>query len=372
MKVKCIHLLLLLLFYTSFGYTQSPEEVLENYYKAISDLEYLSYRINNIDTFLNGSVWNKSGACLLKRKKDLDLFGFQFRGKMDGRDDEIIFYGDELYEINHKNKAYKIQKDEIHRGILGHPNGQTVLNELVEKIIGFNKLSLAKTDSSFILRFDFPFNQEFQIRNRFKELHLNRKNYLPFYRYHSLESFGDKQVNIAYLSTIKINELEADDPFLNKDFLKDYTYESPKNFTDHRKKLLENKASDFELFDLFGTEHVLSHQKGKVILLDFWEVWCAPCLESISKLKELSNKYKQDNFEIWSIVSDESTFKKVKEVIQKKAIDYKVLFGNVKTSNDYFLREVPLYILIDRGGIVRYINIGTSAQIEEEILKYLN
>lgn len=372
MRVKSITLFLLLVFCTSFAYAQTPEEVLEKYYLAISDLKYLSYNTHNIDTFLNGEVWNKTGYCFLKRDKNLSFFGFQFKGKMNGRDDEVIFYGDELYEVNHKTKIYKIQKDEIHRGILGNPNGQTVLNELAEKTTGYNKLSLFKTDSSFILRFDFPFNQDFQIENRYKELHLNRESYLPFYKYLYFESFGEKQISKAYLSNIKVNELVAEeDPFLSKDFLSDYTYEAPKNLENKRKTLLNNEAPDFELADLIGEKHVLSDQKGKVILLDFWEVWCAPCLESINKMKELSDKYAKRNFEIWSIVSDESSFKKIDVVTKKREINYKVLFGNDKTSKDYFLHGVPLYIIIDKEGVVRYTNLGYSSEIEEAILNYL-
>lgn len=65
MIVKKLSLPLFYIFITAFAQAQTAEQVLGKYQKAISDLEFLSYRINNIDTFLNGNVWNTTGRCSL-------------------------------------------------------------------------------------------------------------------------------------------------------------------------------------------------------------------------------------------------------------------------------------------------------------------
>jgi thiol-disulfide isomerase/thioredoxin len=44
---------------------------------------------------------------------------------------------------------------------------------------------------------------------------------------------------------------------------------------------------DFTLKDMNGADFKLAEQKGKVVLLNFWATWCAPCLREIPMLKQL-------------------------------------------------------------------------------------
>lgn len=50
-------------------------------------------------------------------------------------------------------------------------------------------------------------------------------------------------------------------------------------------------APNIEFKDFTGKMHALSSFKGKVIILNFWASWCAPCLEEIPSMVELSKKY---------------------------------------------------------------------------------
>ena len=366
MTRKAVLFLTIAILLSNFGRAQTAEQVLSKYHDTIQGLKSFSYKINNIDTFLTGASWNTTGYCLLKRDENEPTFGFLFKGKRDDVDEELLFCGKEYYEVNSRTKTYTIEKD-IHRGILGHPGGQMVLGELVERIEGYESLSLAETDSSYILKFGFPDNAEDQVENRYKEVHIDNKTYLPFYRYHSLENLGNKQINRAYLSDVKVNVLDSIDPFVNKNFREEYTYVVPPTVEDELGKLLNKKAPDFELTNIDRQNHRLSAQKGKVILLNFWEPWCGPCVRSIGKLKEWSEQYPKEKFEIWSIVSDETAFGKIRDVAKRRAINYQVFFGSEKTSKDYFVYSVPLYVLIDQEGKIKYATAGFSPELEEQL-----
>lgn len=370
MTIRIILTLTLTVFTFCQGIAQTPEQILEKYYASVGDLKTLRYRMQTIDTFLTGTVWNKTGDCLLKRDRN-DLFGFLFRAKRDDVDAEGIFTGNEFYEVNHKQKSYTVQTTEIHRGLLGSPSGQMVLSELVQRVEGYNKLSLQVTDSSYILRFDFPDNDAYQIKNRFKEIHIDQKNYLPFYRYHTLENLGSKQVNIAILSAMKMNEDVVEDQFNVDQYHQNYKLIVPKRIVDSLSDLINKKAPNFALKDLEGNVYTVANTSRKLILINFWEIWCGPCVASIDSLKRLESGYRDNGFEIWSIVSDTKTFHKVREFSAKRSLPYVVLLGDTATSNAYKLQGVPLYVLVDRDGIIRYASMGYSPEIEKAIRSHL-
>ncbi len=370
----------LFLFFTVFGCKQeiamkrpeiTAEQVLAQYYKEIGRLENLSYRMHKVDSFLSGEVWDRTGYCILKRDHSDSLFGFLFKGKRDDLDKEVIYYGDEIYEVNLKTKEYSIDREQIHRGVLGSTGGQMVLEEIVLKEKAYQSLSMTQTDSSYILRFGYPENKEYDITNRYKELHIDNRTFLPFYKYHSLESLGAKQVTKAAIYNAEVNNPRFEDPFLSRELPDNYSYAAPKKTGNKLVRLLNKTAPDFELSDLNGTVSKLSQQKGKVILLDFWEIWCGPCVKNIPQLMEFSEKYSDEGFEVWSIVSDPESFEKVKVLADKKGLNYRVLKGNPAVSNQYFVNAVPLYVLINKEGIVKHAGFGFSPELEPLIKEQL-
>ncbi len=60
---------------------------------------------------------------------------------------------------------------------------------------------------------------------------------------------------------------------------------------------------DFKFTTLKGNESNLSSLKGKVVLINFWASWCAPCIEEIPSMIKLAEKY-GDQIEIIAISAD--------------------------------------------------------------------
>lgn len=351
---------------------QTAEEVLRKYNDAVDGLQTLTYRMHNIDTFLSGDVWNKKGYCVMKRQKDEPVLGFLFRGKRDDMDEETVFCEKEIYTLNHSTKKYWIEEGRRNLGILGSPGGQMVLREMVTRPQGYDKILLTPTDSSFILRFDFPDDTVYRATQMYLVLHLDKKTYLPFYKFRTVSVGGGRQVNVSYLSQVEINPEGVAQQFSGKGFLSEYAYEAPVAEVNMLHVALLNKtAPDLLLPDASGKTHRLSEQRNKVILLDFWEPWCGPCVKSIDRLKALSLQYPSRKFEIWSVVSEAGTFNAAKKFAAERKINYMMLFGNETSSKDYHLSGVPLYVVIDRKGVIQYVKSGNLDEAMEAIAKIM-
>jgi thiol-disulfide isomerase/thioredoxin len=146
-------------------------------------------------------------------------------------------------------------------------------------------------------------------------------------------------------------------------------------------KLLGDIAPELTAVDRWfpGQPQTLASMRGKVILLDFWATWCAPCIDAFPSLIEWHQNYKQNGLEILGVTkyhgeAEGFSVDKATEVefLQrfKKAhrlpYDFVVAKDNANQQT-YGAGAIPTAVLIDRKGIVRYIETGSSASREEEI-----
>lgn len=66
-----------------------------------------------------------------------------------------------------------------------------------------------------------------------------------------------------------------------------------------------NVAPSFQAIDLQGQPISLGDWAGRVVLLDFWATWCAPCIPELPYLRSLRNEYKTEDFVLVSFSLDE-------------------------------------------------------------------
>jgi thiol-disulfide isomerase/thioredoxin len=116
----------------------------------------------------------------------------------------------------------------------------------------------------------------------------------------------------------------------------------------------------------------LASLRGRVVLLDFWATWCEACEFTMPRLKALEEKFKDRGLTVVGLTefygeSGGKTLTHDEELAEiaafKKRLRLTYGFGvAVSDANNlrYGVRALPTSILIDRRGVVRYINVGAT------------
>ena len=134
-------------------------------------------------------------------------------------------------------------------------------------------------------------------------------------------------------------------------------------------------APDFSLTDLNGRRLTLSEHKGKVILLDFWATWCAPCIIEIPGFVKLQERYRDQGFVAIGIsMDDQGELEAVREFYRNYRMNYPVAVGDGKTSELFGgILGLPTTFLIGRDGRIYAKHVGATemAVFEEEIKELL-
>jgi peroxiredoxin len=123
-------------------------------------------------------------------------------------------------------------------------------------------------------------------------------------------------------------------------------------------------APDFTLRTADGSNLRLAEQRGRVVLVNFWATWCAPCRQEMPLLNQLYQKYQGSGFTLLGINIDADSRNAV-SVANKLGVSFPVLLdGEKNVSKLYDLSSMPSTLLIDRDGKVRYVHRGYQAGFE--------
>lgn len=133
-----------------------------------------------------------------------------------------------------------------------------------------------------------------------------------------------------------------------------------------------DKAPDFRLKDVMtGKAVALSDFKGKkVVILEFWAVWCEICKREMPSLVKLNSNWKDRGVELLSIVLPAGSVDDIRKVVREKKINYAVLLDanlSVATRSYNLAGPIPLKVVIDHRGIIRYTHVGDYRPGDDEL-----
>jgi thiol-disulfide isomerase/thioredoxin len=113
----------------------------------------------------------------------------------------------------------------------------------------------------------------------------------------------------------------------------------------------------------------LPERSGKVILLDFWASWCAPCKASFPVLDQLYNTYRSRGFEVIAVSVDDEAVD-MKRFLEDHPASFAILHDARKQLVEQMAPEaMPTSYLIGRDGRIRSIHAGFNGRETEEALR---
>jgi thiol-disulfide isomerase/thioredoxin len=99
-------------------------------------------------------------------------------------------------------------------------------------------------------------------------------------------------------------------------------------------------GSDIRVVDIDGLEAALSEHRGKGVLLDFWAIWCAPCVAAFPELLEVAKEYRERKGVVIGVsydlmipgVTREEALEQVRDFVAEHRIDIPIL---IYEADDY-------------------------------------
>lgn len=128
------------------------------------------------------------------------------------------------------------------------------------------------------------------------------------------------------------------------------------------------QAPDFSLESFSGETISLASQKGDVVMINFWATWCGPCRQEMPILDELHSRYKRAGFQLLGVNIDDDP-NRARKMIEELGVSFPVLFDNNKAVSElYAVQAMPVSVMVDRNGVVRYVHHGYKPGYEDKYL----
>jgi peroxiredoxin len=136
-------------------------------------------------------------------------------------------------------------------------------------------------------------------------------------------------------------------------------------------ELIGRDAPDFALKALGGENVRLSEHRGEVVVLSFWGSRCSPCGAQLEALDRSFATYRSAGLRVFGIgVDDDET--RATEFAQAQSVAFALLLDPDKgAARAYDVDNLPMTVLIDRNGVVRYAHRDFGAKSDAAYLNEL-
>lgn len=125
------------------------------------------------------------------------------------------------------------------------------------------------------------------------------------------------------------------------------------------------QAKSFTLPALDGRQVSLSSLKGKIVVINFWGVWCGWCVKEMPEFQQLAEKYKGDSEVAILTINNDGSAVMVQEFMQENRYNFMVLMENGYNER-VGIRNYPMTWFLDKEGRIAYVKRSYTKELVEE------
>jgi thiol-disulfide isomerase/thioredoxin len=131
---------------------------------------------------------------------------------------------------------------------------------------------------------------------------------------------------------------------------------------------------DFNILTFKNEKLDFKELKGKVVFLNFWASWCAPCIAEMPGIENLYNQYKDRDDIVFVMVSLDREIEKADKFIARKDFTFPVYKPDMSTGipSMYNSPSIPTTFILSKSGLIDSKKVGMASYDSKKFRKYLD
>ncbi len=129
-------------------------------------------------------------------------------------------------------------------------------------------------------------------------------------------------------------------------------------------------APQYQAVTLEGDSVTLESLRGRVVLLNLWATWCAPCRHETPFLQQIYEENRDRGFEVVGVSMDTGNqVDLIQDFVDEYEVEYTILHdGQMRAMDVYRVLGLPATFLLDREGVVRWMRYGPVGETDHDFL----
>lgn len=124
-----------------------------------------------------------------------------------------------------------------------------------------------------------------------------------------------------------------------------------------------------DLADLDGAPADLRDARGRVLVLNFWSTWCAPCVAEMPALERLRDATADVGVRFAFVTREDPAA--VRSFLEKRGFELPVYIASGETPDPFRHRAIPATFVLDRNGTIALRHFGAAAWDGEEVVAWV-